>query len=88
MVFSTGTDEHGLKIQQAAALAGESPHLHCSRVSDLFRVAFDQCEVRHSDFIRTTDDKHKENVQQFWVIDMSQQNMLQSLKLPDCNRKS
>jgi methionyl-tRNA synthetase len=39
VVFSTGTDEHGLKIQQAAAKAGKSEHEFCDEVSMRFRVS-------------------------------------------------
>ena len=37
-VFSTGTDEHGLKVQQAAQRAGVSPMQLCDRVSGKFKV--------------------------------------------------
>ena len=37
-VFSTGTDEHGLKIQKAAAAQGCPPTELCDRVSHKFKV--------------------------------------------------
>lgn len=41
VVFSTGTDEHGLKIQQAAAKGGMSEQAFCDEVSQRFRVSFE-----------------------------------------------
>ncbi|XP_014671383.1 PREDICTED: methionine--tRNA ligase, mitochondrial-like [Priapulus caudatus] len=39
-IFATGTDEHGLKVQQAAAMAQMDPLDYCSQVSDKFRDLF------------------------------------------------
>ena len=66
ILFSTGTDEHGLKVQQAASKAGVSPNIFCDDVSDKFRKLFDKCDISYTDFIRTTDDKHKDTVSQVW----------------------
>ena len=67
VTFSSGTDEHGLKIQQAASLAKKDPPKFCDQVSNSFRQALDSCEISYTDFVRTTDPRHKENVQNFWV---------------------
>ena len=67
VVFSTGTDEHGLKIQQAAEAAGRTPADHCRLVSDLFRQTLHSCQVRPTDFIRTTEQRHLDAVRDFWV---------------------
>lgn len=64
--FSTGTDEHGLKIQQAAAAAGLSPAELCDRVSAQFRRLFGQAHVAATDFVRTTEPRHRAAVQHFW----------------------
>lgn len=40
VLFSTGTDEHGMKIQQAAAKGGMSEKEFCDEVSQRFRVSF------------------------------------------------
>ncbi|KAM9179958.1 methionine--tRNA ligase, mitochondrial [Mergus octosetaceus] len=64
--FSTGTDEHGLKIQQAAAAAGTSPPELCARVSALFRQALTQAAVSFTDFIRTSEPRHQRAVCHFW----------------------
>ncbi|XP_076454257.1 methionine--tRNA ligase, mitochondrial-like [Babylonia areolata] len=64
--FSVGTDEHGLKIQQAAEKAGASPSDYCDRVSQQFKDLFDQTNISYDDFIRTTQPRHYEAVQTFW----------------------
>ncbi|XP_060688252.1 methionine--tRNA ligase, mitochondrial [Hemiscyllium ocellatum] len=66
--FTTGTDEHGLKIQQAADAAAEDPLEFCSRVSKDFRMLFQQSLVSYTDYIRTTEERHKNAVQHFWCV--------------------
>lgn len=39
LIFSTGTDEHGQKVQQAAALCGLTPQAHCDKVAAEFQVS-------------------------------------------------
>lgn len=64
--FSTGTDEHGLKIQQAAQAAGEDPLVFCTNVSQRFKHLFNTCSISYTDYIRTTEQKHLEAVEHFW----------------------
>lgn len=66
--LSTGTDEHGLKIQQAAAAAGLAPHALCDRVSAQFRRLFRDAAVAATDFVRTTEERHRAAVQHFWGV--------------------
>ena len=65
-IFSTGTDEHGLKVQQAAARADLPPQLFCDQVSDKFRKLFDKCNIDYTHFIRTSSDPHKHVVSNVW----------------------
>uniref|UniRef100_A0AC35UER7 Methionine--tRNA ligase, mitochondrial n=1 Tax=Rhabditophanes sp. KR3021 TaxID=114890 RepID=A0AC35UER7_9BILA len=67
-IFSTGTDEHGIKIQKAAADANEDPQQFCDKISNNFRQIFDKFNVGYTDYVRTTDDKHKKSVQVFWDV--------------------
>ena len=60
----TGTDEHGEKVFQAAREAGEDPQAFCDRISQRFRDAWQMLEVGNDDFIRTTQERHKQVVQQ------------------------
>lgn len=66
--FSTGTDEHGLKIQQAAAAAGLAPTELCDRVSAQFQQLFRDAGISSTDFIRTTEARHRMAVQHFWGV--------------------
>jgi methionyl-tRNA synthetase len=60
--FLTGTDEHGLKIQQAADAAGLSPQAFCDEIAPKFRSAWDRLDIAYDDFIRTTEPRHKQAV--------------------------
>ncbi|KFQ65284.1 hypothetical protein N335_10461, partial [Phaethon lepturus] len=62
----SGTDEHGLKIQQAAAAAGTSPPELCEQVSGLFHQALTQAAVSFTDFTRTSEPRHQRAVHRFW----------------------
>jgi methionyl-tRNA synthetase len=64
--FLTGTDEHGLKIEQAARKSGVSPQEHVDRYSQPFRTLCDTIDARPNDFIRTTEPRHIAFVQEIW----------------------
>ncbi|XP_063629725.1 methionine--tRNA ligase, mitochondrial [Cydia splendana] len=66
VLFSTGTDEHGTKIQQAASKVGQAPAEYCSTISEEYRRLFAEYNVEHTDFVRTTEDRHKKAVAHFW----------------------
>ena len=61
--FLTGTDEHGLKIQQAAEAAGTSPQEFTDSIAPLFQQAWKRLNISNDDFIRTTEARHKVGVQ-------------------------
>ena len=60
--FQTGTDEHGLKIQQKAEKMGMSPKQHVDIVSQELKDTYKLMNVDYDHFIRTTDDYHEEEV--------------------------
>ena len=62
----TGTDEHGLKVQQAAERAGQSPAEFCSAVSARFRGLFQRADIKFDRFVRTTEPDHIRAVTAFW----------------------
>ena len=62
----TGTDEHGLKIDRAAAEAGMTPKAFVDQISERFRSAWTPLLVQQDDFIRTTEPRHMEVVQDLW----------------------
>jgi hypothetical protein len=66
VVFSTGTDEHGLKVLTAAEKAGLAPQEYCDGVSSSFRNLFDRVGVECDDFVRTTDARHAAVVRDVW----------------------
>ncbi|MBI3029759.1 MAG: methionine--tRNA ligase, partial [Candidatus Rokubacteria bacterium] len=57
--FLTGTDEHGDKIVQAAAGAGETPPAYADRIAGMFRETWRRLGITNEDFIRTTEERHK-----------------------------
>ena len=60
ILFATGTDEHGLKIQKAAEnLNYSNPETFCSDISNKYLNLFQRASVNYSDFIRTSSDRHK-----------------------------
>jgi methionyl-tRNA synthetase len=64
--FLTGTDEHGQKVQQAAAKGGVTPQEHADRTVVRFQELWKKLEITHDDFIRTTEPRHKKVVQQLF----------------------
>ncbi len=61
--FLTGTDEHGDKVAQAAAAAGESPQAYADRISGIFQETWRRLTITHDQFIRTTAAPHRKAVQ-------------------------
>ena len=64
--FLTGTDEHGLKIQRAAENKNIKPHDFCDQISQTFRDLSKTLNLSNTDFIRTTEERHKKTVQHLW----------------------
>ena len=64
--FLTGTDEHGLKMQQAAAAEGLSPKALADRNSARFREMMTALGVSHDDFIRTSEKRHYRASEEIW----------------------
>ncbi len=66
--FLTGTDEHGLKIQRSAEKAGKEPKEFCDQISQTFKDLSKTLNLSNTDFIRTTEDRHKKTVQHLWSL--------------------
>ncbi|WP_375454701.1 methionine--tRNA ligase [uncultured Methylobacterium sp.] len=66
VLFSTGTDEHGLKIQQAATRAGTTPRAFVDGMADRFRAVADRLDCAYDRFIRTTEPAHYAAAQALW----------------------
>ena len=66
--FLTGTDEHGLKIQRSAEKFGKDPKSFCDEISKTFKDLTKTLNLSNTDFIRTTEERHKISVQNLWNI--------------------
>ncbi|NLD88145.1 MAG: methionine--tRNA ligase, partial [Clostridiales bacterium] len=64
--FLTGTDEHGQKIEDQAKSEGKTPQQHVDEIAGEIRRIWDFMNVSYSQFIRTSDPKHKEIVQKIF----------------------
>ena len=66
VMFLTGTDEHGLKIEQKAAEAGVTPKAYVDGIVDIFKRLWSCMNISYDRYIRTTDDYHVESVQKIF----------------------
>lgn len=64
--FQTGTDEHGQKIEEKAALANKSPQQYVDEIANIIQEQFDGMNVSYDKFIRTTDAYHELQVQKIF----------------------
>jgi len=64
--FLTGTDEHGLKIQNAAKKENMDPLMYCNKISKTFKDLSIQLNLSNDDFIRTTEKRHHDAVKDLW----------------------
>lgn len=66
VMFLTGTDEHGLKIEQKAAEKGVTPKEYVDEVVKTFKKLWSYMNISYDRYIRTTDDYHIETVQKIF----------------------
>lgn len=79
--FSTGCDEHGTKIQQAAQQHNQQPKQYCDTISNRYRQLFDAAGISYTHFNRTSEQStHFPAVQNFWVSFARQQYHLKSIE--------
>jgi methionyl-tRNA synthetase len=64
--FMTGTDEHGLKIQQTADKSGTTPKTFVDEMAAKFKAMADRLDCSYDRFIRTTDPDHLPSTQELW----------------------
>jgi len=64
--FLTGTDEHGLKIQNAAEKDNLDPLIYCDKISRIFKDLAKRLNLSNDDFIRTTEKRHHKSVNDLW----------------------
>lgn len=66
VMFLTGTDEHGQKVEKSADAKGIAPKEFVDQVSVHFRDLAKAMNISNDDFIRTTEPRHIEGAQEFW----------------------
>ncbi|WP_425404878.1 methionine--tRNA ligase [Hwanghaeella sp.] len=64
--FLTGTDEHGQKVEKTARNAGKEPREFCDDIAASFQEMARDLNISNDDFIRTTEPRHFESVQDLW----------------------
>ncbi len=64
--FLTGLDEHGLKIERKATEVGQEPQAFVDSMTASWKQAWVDVRCEHDDFIRTTEERHKERAQRLW----------------------
>ena len=66
VMFLTGTDEHGQKIEQKAAEKGVTPKQYVDEIVEIFKNLWSFMNISYDRYIRTTDDYHIETVQKIF----------------------
>jgi methionyl-tRNA synthetase len=66
VMFLSGTDEHGQKVEKSAAAAAIDPQAFTDKVSQNFRELLKTLNISNDDFIRTTEQRHKDACQVLW----------------------
>ena len=67
VMFLTGTDEHGQKIQLLAEEKGVTPQEYVDEVVAGIKDLWKTMEISYDDFIRTTEDRHVKRVQEMFM---------------------
>lgn len=67
-ILCTGTDEHGMKVEQAADRVGQPTKGYCDSMSERFKLLARRANISNDHFARTTDPSHKDAVQHFWAV--------------------
>lgn len=66
VTLTTGTDEHGQKVERSAQATGKTPEEFTALVSNEFRALWDRIGIQYDHFIRTTDPQHHDTVR--WLF--------------------
>ena len=67
VMFLTGTDEHGQKIERKALENGVTPKAYVDRIVEGIQALWKKLEISYDDFIRTTEERHKKAVQRIFA---------------------
>ena len=66
VMFLTGTDEHGQKVEKSAVRQNIDPQTFTDSMSEVFRKLMRDMNISNNDFIRTTEGRHKQAVSSLW----------------------
>jgi methionyl-tRNA synthetase len=66
VLFLTGTDEHGQKVERAALAAGKTPQEFADSVVERFKGLWAGLDISNDDFIRTTESRHRKAAVSLW----------------------
>jgi len=66
VMFLTGTDEHGQKVETTAKANGKQPQEFCDEIAALFKDMTRLLNISNDDFIRTTEPRHIRSSQALW----------------------
>ena len=66
VIFITGVDEHGLKIQRTALNKGVDPQTHCDEISNIFKNNWKDWDITFNKFVRTSSSEHESIVREFY----------------------
>ena len=64
--FTTGSDEHGQKIEEKAKELGVEPKEYVDRIVDSIKDLWKELDIDYDKFIRSTDPEHEKNVQEIF----------------------
>ncbi|MBB6455231.1 methionyl-tRNA synthetase [Salirhabdus euzebyi] len=67
VMYLTGTDEHGQKIQRKAEEQGVTPIQYVDEIVSGIKNLWEKLDISHDDFIRTTEDRHKDVVEKIFA---------------------
>jgi methionyl-tRNA synthetase len=67
VMYLTGTDEHGQKIQRNAAEQGKTPQAYVDEIVMGIQELWKKLDISYDDFIRTTEDRHKDVVEKIFA---------------------
>jgi methionyl-tRNA synthetase len=67
VMYLTGTDEHGQKIQRNAAEQGKTPQVYVDEIVSGIQELWKKLDISYDDFIRTTEDRHKNIVEKIFA---------------------
>ncbi|SDN83188.1 methionine--tRNA ligase [Bacillus sp. OK048] len=67
VMYLTGTDEHGQKIQRVAAEKGITPQQYVDEIVDGIKDLWKKLDISYDDFIRTTEERHKQVVEKMFT---------------------